>query len=63
MKSSSAIESKIKKLRTDLARVRARDREQRLARLLSALDRSGLADDEAVAAIEAAAKSKAGVQP
>lgn len=58
MKTAEAIEANIKKLQAQLERAKAREREARVARLLSALDISGLTDDEAVAAIKAAAKTK-----
>lgn len=58
MKTAEAIEANIKKLQAQLERAKAREREARVARLLSGLDASGLTDDEAVAAIEAAAETK-----
>ncbi|GEM_PF-6990045 len=54
MKTPTQIESKIHQLQQQLQKARQREREQRLARLLSALGKSHLTDDEAVAAIEAA---------
>ncbi|MDP2196342.1 MAG: hypothetical protein Q8J72_10215 [Rhodocyclaceae bacterium] len=59
MKTAEAIQADIKKLQAQLERVQARVREARVARMLSALDSTGLSDDEAVAALEAAAKTKA----
>lgn len=60
MKSTAAIETQIKKLQDALAKAKTREREQRIARLLSAMDSAGLTDDEAVAAIQAAGETKNG---
>lgn len=58
MKSTAAIEGQIKKLQDALAKAKTKEREQRIARLLSAMDSAGLTDDEAVAAIQAAGETK-----
>lgn len=58
MKTAEAIEAEINRLKDQLAKVQAREREARVSRLLSVLDASSLTDDEAVAAIEGAAKTK-----
>lgn len=58
MKTPTQIESKINQLQQQLKKARQREREQRLARLLSALDKSHLTDDEAIAALEAAGRAK-----
>jgi len=41
-----------------LAKAKAKEHEQRVARLLSALDSAGLTDDEAMAAIQAASGTR-----
>lgn len=58
MKSSTHIQQQIKQLQQQLEKVKAREREQRVTLILSVLDKSGLSDKEAVAVIEAAAKSR-----
>ena len=60
MKTAAQIEGQIKDLKEQLEKARQRDREARVARLLSALDRSGLSDDEALAMLQAAAHRKGG---
>lgn len=55
MKTAEAIQADITRLKDQLAKAQAREREARVSRLLSALDASGLTDDAAVAALEAAA--------
>lgn len=58
MKTAAQIEAEIGRLKELLIKVQAREREARVSRLLSVLDASSLTDDEAVAAIEGAAKTK-----
>lgn len=58
MKTAEAIQADITRLKDQLAKAQAREREVRVARLLSVLDASDLSDDEAVAALEAAAVTK-----
>ena len=60
MKTATEIEGQIKDLKEQLEKARQRDREARVARLLSALDKSGLSDEEALAMLQAAAQHKGG---
>lgn len=62
MKTPTQIQTQIEKLQQQLAQAKAKEREQRIGRFLSLLDRFGLSDDEAASAIEAAGKLKKGEQ-
>lgn len=62
MKTPTQIQTQIEKLQQQLAQAKAKEREQRIGRFLSILDKSDLSDDEAVAAIEAAVLAKRGGQ-
>lgn len=62
MKSSKQIQEQILTLQQQLTRAKQREREQRLVRLLSVMDKTGLTDDEAVAALERAAIEKKGAE-
>ncbi len=60
MKTAAQIEAQIKGLKDQLETARRREREVRIARLLSALDKSGLSDDEALTIFENAVRYKSG---
>lgn len=60
MKTAAQIEVQIKGLKDQLESARRREREVRIARLLSAVDRSGLSDEEASALLEKAVQRKRG---
>ena len=62
MKTPTQIQTQIEKLQQQLTQAKAKEREQRIGRFLSILDKSGLSDDEAASAIEAAGKLKKGEQ-
>lgn len=62
MKSSKQIQQQIEQLQQQLQKTRQRELEQRLTRFMSALDKTGLSDDEAIAALERAAAETKGAE-